>query len=83
MKHVRFGNPAFLQQNGACFGPEKVMSGLVTLKFGSLLCEQWSDGTFGSVSIFVSMIRGPNILALKMRKCVRFPSQSATSPVFP
>ena len=54
VKQVRFGKLAFPQQNGAIFwtktcdlGPFRATFSVK--KFGKLLCEHWSAGTFGSV----------------------------------
>ena len=54
VKQARFGKLAFLQQNGALFGPKKrdfrpFRATFSVKKFGPLLCDFWSIGTFGSV----------------------------------
>ena len=54
MKKGRFGKLAFLQQNGAFFGPKKrdfrpFHATFSVEKFGPLLRDFWSVGTFGYV----------------------------------
>ena len=54
VKQVRFGKLAFLQQNGAFFGPKKrhfrlFRATFSVKKFDPLLCDIWSTGMFGCV----------------------------------
>ena len=54
VKQVRFGKVAFLEHKGAFFGPNvcdfrPFRATFSVQKFGPLLCDFWSIGTFGSV----------------------------------